>query len=359
MGWVERGDLVVDPFGGVACGGIVCGYQGLRYVGIELEPRFVALGNQNIDLHRARMEQAGDPVPVLIQGDSRQLASIVSDPGCVLSSPPYTKEALGHPRGKSSIENGFKQGSTAGGDWSERYGTSPGQLGSMKAGDVSAVLSSPPYAETNVDTQEGLKGIDREKLTPGSLTAGSKSQEARYGETPGQLGKMKAGEVGAVVSSPPFMDQQDGGGICKTGTPAMQKTGGGPSGTGGYRDQAATNGNLATESGTTFWEAAFAIVSQCFAILRPGGHACWVVKNFVRDKQVVDFTGDWQRLCEACGFRLVCRHRAMLVKSQDVPTLFDGTETKTTSRKSFFRRLAESKGSPRIDWETVLCMEKP
>lgn len=27
-------------------------------------------------------------------------------------------------------------------------------------------------------------------------------------------------------------------------------------------------------------------------------------------------------------------------------------------RKSFFRRLAEKKGSPRIDWEDILCMEK-
>ena len=83
MGWVERGDLVVDPFGGVACGGVVCGYQGLRWVGCELEPRFVALGNQNIDLHRARMEQAGDPVPVLLQGDSRRLSEVLSGAGCV------------------------------------------------------------------------------------------------------------------------------------------------------------------------------------------------------------------------------------------------------------------------------------
>lgn len=30
-----------------------------------------------------------------------------------------------------------------------------------------------------------------------------------------------------------------------------------------------------------------------------------------------------------------------------------------TERKSFFRRLAEKKGSPRIDHETVLVMRKP
>jgi len=35
-----------------------------------------------------------------------------------------------------------------------------------------------------------------------------------------------------------------------------------------------------------------------------------------------------------------------------------GVKTITTESKSFFRRLAEKKGSPRIDWEVVYCMEK-
>lgn len=33
--------------------------------------------------------------------------------------------------------------------------------------------------------------------------------------------------------------------------------------------------------------------------------------------------------------------------------------TKRTERKSFFRRLAESKGSPRIDYEEVIWVQKP
>jgi hypothetical protein len=36
----------------------------------------------------------------------------------------------------------------------------------------------------------------------------------------------------------------------------------------------------------------------------------------------------------------------------------DGRATKTKERKSFFRRLAEKKGSPRIDWEEVLFVHK-
>jgi hypothetical protein len=39
--------------------------------------------------------------------------------------------------------------------------------------------------------------------------------------------------------------------------------------------------------------------------------------------------------------------------------MFGNAITKTVERKSFFRRLAEAKGSPRIDWEDVICQVKP
>ena len=100
------------------------------------------------------------------------------------------------------------------------------------------------------------------------------------------------------------------------------------------------------------------IVEQCYQILKPGGHAIWVVKDFVRNKKRVDFTGDWRRLCESAGFETIHEHHAMLVKENVKESLFGHKIVKRKERKSFFRRLAESKGSPRIDYETVLCMRK-
>lgn len=90
-----------------------------------------------------------------------------------------------------------------------------------------------------------------------------------------------------------------------------------------------------------------------------GGKAIFVCKDFVRKGQRVPFSDDWLKLCEAVGFKLNCRHRAMLVKETTEDSLFGGKITKKTERKSFFRRLAEAKGSPRIDEEDVLCMMKP
>lgn len=132
----------------------------------------------------------------------------------------------------------------------------------------------------------------------------------------------------------------------------------------GYGSSKGNLGNLKPGSidcvsqGDTFWQAAKIIVGQCHQILKPGGHAIWVVKAFVRNKKIVDFPGDWRRLCEAVGFKTLHEHHASLVKDDVKDSLFGGTITKRKERKSFFRRLAEAKGSPRIDYECVLCMRK-
>jgi hypothetical protein len=46
----------------------------------------------------------------------------------------------------------------------------------------------------------------------------------------------------------------------------------------------------------------------------------------------------------------------MVVKQIPQHTFDDSKVIK--ERKSFFRRLQESKGAPRIDWEDVVCMVK-
>src|SRR5215467_4042086 len=77
QGWWKSGDLIGDPFGGVACGSIAAAYRSLRWVGVELEEMFYKLAQQNIDKHRRTWEAMGDPVPQIIQGDSRQFAELI------------------------------------------------------------------------------------------------------------------------------------------------------------------------------------------------------------------------------------------------------------------------------------------
>lgn len=48
------GMVILDPFGGVAGTSLDAMLNGLTWIGIELEPRFVTLAQQNIDLWNGR-----------------------------------------------------------------------------------------------------------------------------------------------------------------------------------------------------------------------------------------------------------------------------------------------------------------
>ncbi len=165
--------------------------------------------------------------------------------------------------------------------------------------------------------------------------------------------EMKTG-VDSVVTSPPYEAATDRrvphGGRVADGEGGFR---------GHYSDNSANLGNPQGVESDTFWTAARDIVRECHAVLKPGGYACWIVKSFVRDKTIVNFPNDWRRLCEYVGFETVAEAHAMLVKTHEYTNLFGEEDVEKKERKSFFRRLAESKGSPKIDYEVVLIMRKP
>ena len=249
-GWLRVGDTVIDPFGGVALGGLDAMYLGLNWVGVELESHSVALGNQNIVMwnkqYSASFSHRG--TAQLLQDDSSNLLAVV------------------------------------------------------EAGRTAAVVSSPPYANSHIGTEynpyynSGGKSMGESRAARWIDLFG----RSNYGNTPGNLGNMNAGDFDA---------------------------------------------------------AAHLIVEQTYAALRPGGHAVWVLKAIVRNKQIVDFPGQWRQLCETCSFVTLHEHHAMLVAETEQLS-FDGKSNKRKEKKSFFRQMAESKGSPKIDYEVVLCMVK-
>lgn len=107
-----------------------------------------------------------------------------------------------------------------------------------------------------------------------------------------------------------------------------------------------------------YWQAMVQVYAQMFLALKPGGYAAIVVKNYVRNRQIVDLCGDTVRLLEHCGFTMVERVHAMLVEQSHHHDLFGGIQTTKRQKKSFFRRIAEAKGSPAVDWEEVIFVKK-
>jgi len=187
-GWWSVGDLVGDCFGGIGTGGVVAAGLGLRWVGVELEPRFVRmaagydcpgmskgewvrwfgryvrhadlcpqcqLGFGRKDVRPllpdgdgqyygdgripwvAAHRYAGNGVR-MVQGDSRQFASIVGALDCVVTSPPYAETSIigGDQINRDNIGKGMDLTGHHKNAASKNYGTTPGQIGSLKAGKL-------------------------------------------------------------------------------------------------------------------------------------------------------------------------------------------------------------------------------
>lgn len=171
---------------------------------------------------------------------------------------------------------------------------------------IQLVISSPPY-ENSINS--GKSGFDWEKANEAkadgrprkSLKSPARDHEYRYGKTTGQIGSMK---------------------------------------------------------GQVFWESVREVIDKCYRSLQDGGHAIWVVKDYVRGGKLISFCDQWKQVCESVGFRTVCEHRAMMTKTIEEANLFSGVVNRKIEHKSFFRRQVEKKGAPPVDWEMVICQQK-
>lgn len=218
-GWWSRGDMIGDPFGGIASGGIMSAYAGLRWVGVELEAKFVDLGNQNIAMHARRFDQLGDPQPVLLQGDSRRFAEIVGGVAGVITSPPYAETlSLNATNGIdfTKAKEGGKTKTAARGAVGMRYGETEGQIRALPAGTVAGVVTSPPWEQglsldrPNAEERRRVareRGISNaEHISPIEMEKLGARHEGDYGQTIGQIGNLSGGSVDAIVTSPPYAD---------------------------------------------------------------------------------------------------------------------------------------------------------
>lgn len=286
-----------------------------------------------------------------------------------VTSPPYNLPF-------SQDHNGSKgglRGTTPSEDGAfTQYGTTPGQIEGMDGSEeaYNAAISSPPYAAARIDGNgdEGSSGL---RNPDGSYVRGHdgwekrKEMGGRYGNEPGNLANLPDTDLDVAIrggaqadtgiTSPPFeavlsdrpSESIVAGGL-RMGASSMGD---------GYGN---TEGQVGNQSGDDFWMASRMILENLFYVLKPGAHAVFVLKAYVKDGKLENFPEKWVRLAEAVGFRLEHWHRAHVVEDKGTQLdLFGGEVHKTVERKSFFRRLAESKGSPRIDWEDVVCMKRP
>lgn len=289
-GWWKRGDRIVDPFGGVGCGGVACAYSRLEWIGVELEPEFVKIAIKNFERHLSKWASLGCPTPQIFRGDSRLLSSTwPTGATATLTSPPYAS-GLGNggvkPNGPGRKHDNYAAAMT------KQYGASPGQLAKMPLGKVDATITSPPYLHSRSQTTK-----------TGGGNVPTKHRPMDYGEMAGQVGNANA---------------------------------------------------------QTYWSAVGEIYAACASITPPRSPLVIVIKDFVKAGAIVPLCEDTVKLLMGSGFAIELRARCWVADHLGDDLHLNGTvERKERSSKSFFRRLQESRGCPRIDYEEVIVARTP
>lgn len=419
-GWISKGQLIADPFGGVGCGGVVAAYRGFLWVGMELEPRFVDMAKSNFALHKSKWGDAKLGDATIVQGDSRFFHRRFQCEA-ICTSPSYA-DSIEKPSGidPSKVK---KPGGPNCNTHHDNYGSEAGQIGALKSGSLDSVITSPPYAETGGNGGGGInvKGYvpaDGRKWTGAKPDpVGSRTYQGRAGKRdPASIETLKQGRIDAIISSPPYADIAAGAGGLNTkpatkpgqqsgrsgesaSQTADQKYGDTPGqisklekgpveaivtsppyeNVQGFADkkfsdewgpkqsrttECADYGNAEGQIGKlkaqTYWEAMRDVYSSCLLALKPNGVMAVVLKDYAKDGQRVCLCDDTVKLLEYFGFVTVDRIRAMLIKETVESDLFTGTTKTTRSKKSFFRRLYEKRpDSVKIDWEEVIICQKP
>jgi len=231
MGYMKPGDVVLDPFGGVALGARDAITGGLYWIGVELEQNFVDLG-QGCECtgigkadwvrffgrwDRARYLEGRHWCPTCLsqakeisQGDNQlsffdrqQSATYIRNSGRIPHTRPhhYTGNVEKWNTGRARLIQGDSR-----------------QLCRVVEA-AGACVSSPPYAKTNPDANSKSIDIEKQWQTYRSQGGGMSLEGFRrlqekhsqgYGTNPANLGNLPAGTPpDVVVSSPPYASSMD------------------------------------------------------------------------------------------------------------------------------------------------------
>lgn len=357
--FIKRGDWIVDPFGGIGTTPLTGTAKGYKCISVELEEKFIRLTNANIEKQRKIFEATSSFMPIIIQGDSRKLSELIPMADSIVTSSPYGTTKGGGAKGIAV--RGYHNEKKRKGKY-DKVGTraytqehfSDENISNLPDGNVNAVITSPAYS--NIST--GAGGLNTKppkkagQQTGRKASSPSQTTDQKYGNTAGQIARLKDKGVDAAITSPPFEDSIGSDDPKKRGGLFRDpKRSGDKNLTGTYGK---TAGQIGKDKGETYWQAMKQVYIECWKILKKNGWIAIVVKDYVRKKQRVPLCDNTVKLLENVGFVVEYRVRAWTLTETVHHDLFAGEVVNKKERKSFFRRLQEQKGSPRIDWEEII-----
>lgn len=316
--YTKPGDTILDPMAGSGTILTACAL-GRNVICVELEKKYV-------DMQKANWQKIQSLGPMMfckmgeatiLQGEARNLDGLLTDN--ILFSPPYARaeaqisaDKFADPEKFAKVSSKrFKEGKKKGHFATKEailrsmkkrekgYSDNPSNISNLPYGEISAVISSPPYAEA--------QGRDEHKYSDGRVAEMMKRSylKSKQGKSKGQIANLKYGDVDAVITSPPFGEAHNQKGL-----------GVGDNDRKDLRDysylKTETKGQIGNLKSENYLQAMLQVYQECHKVLKDKGLMVLVVKNFIRDKKIIRLDLDTIKICEKAGFVLIERLKRKL-----------------------------------------------
>jgi len=188
----KEGDTILDPMAGTGSTGVVAALHGRNAIQVELEEKFFRW----MEIARKKVEEEGAKGKIVnIRGDARKLTELLKKADAVITSPPYSEVLTKKRKGYTKI-------STLARTRAMPQDTQDKNIANLPHGKIDAVLTSPPYSEGighDSGDQASKKYLERLKL---------QHKYTRQMTSQGNIARLKHGKIDAVLTSPPYGDQQ-------------------------------------------------------------------------------------------------------------------------------------------------------
>src|SRR3990167_1543443 len=352
---LKEGMTILDFMVGSGRIPLMASLRGYKGLGVELEPHFVKMCNDNKKFAENKIGRKLDME--ILQGDSRQLSKLLSKSDVAVVSPPF--EQSRHYYGDKSDEFWEKKAELSKRPaWlnkdgktrqtierqEEGYGDNPSNIGNLKYKEMVGVVS-PPYQDSEITNwKSDVKGSDIKKRKE----LREEKEWDNYSQNPENIGNLKdTAFVG--ITSPPYDNRLSDGGKDQEKWEQWHKLAIEKRETATkYNSNLENIGNQNNESYLSAMLQVYKEASKVCPII------CTVTKNPTRAGKLRRLDLDTISLLQMAGYQIVDYHRAILFKTYEQSTLTGETKKEHKGRLSFFKRLSLNKGNQASQWEDIL-----
>jgi len=382
LNFTKEGDVVLDPMAGSGSTGVVAALHGRNAIQIDIEPKFC----EWMEKAKENVEKASTLTPKgwirNILGDARHLSKLLEQVDTCITSPPYGEAYLGgrdpEKRRERLVKAGYDPKEFLGGkarnailkhyneidtiitsppylnvdnvkedsnefwrkakEMGKRWGSkppsgteekqtvAPNNIGRLTLGNVDAIITSPPYAESLSFRAGG--GSKKNALGVGLVSDGrgqGQGAPSPYSIADYNIGNLPIGSIDVVITSPPY---EEGLSHRRHHTPNTGRTEKlwSEKHLGSYPDSRDNIGTLKSSDDEyrtlsegriqelikklmkngkpSYLSEMLKVYHEMYKVLKPNGRAIIIIKPFIRNKKVLDLPYYTYLLMSYCGFVL-------------------------------------------------------